>query len=408
MPEQQPLVLDPTGSNHHAEDDALRARGPATLVDILGVTVWSVSDPTLLTYLLSSAEVSKDPRHWPAGGQVAPTWPLALWITVDNMSTADEINHWRLRRPLAPTFGAHRVQAMAPAVENIVTTLLDALDAVPPGTTADLRAHLAAPLPLAVISQLMGIGERQRSAFALVVDGLVDTTLTPTQTKAATARLYELLDELIAAKRREPGHDMTSQLLATRDNDGGRALVGDEVRDTLLLMISAGYAPTVNAIDQAITALLTDPTQLAVLQRGDADWGDVVEETLRHEPPIRHLPLRYVLADIPLPDGQTIRTGEAILASYSAAGRHPDWHGDSADRFDATRKAKDHLAFGHGVHFCLGAPLARLEVATALRMLFDRFPHLELAVPPIELQPLASLISNGHRALPVRLRPTHT
>ncbi|HEX5534304.1 MAG TPA: cytochrome P450, partial [Actinomycetales bacterium] len=155
----------------------------------------------------------------------------------------------------------------------------------------------------------------------------------------------------------------------------------------------------------AITALLTDPEQLDHLRAGRADWGDVVEETLRHEPAVKHLPLRYALTDLPLPDGQTIAAGEAILASYGAANRHPDWHGETADRFDLTRPTKDHLAFGHGVHFCLGAPLARLEVATALRMLFDRFPDIRLAVPAGELRPLPTLISNGHVTLPVHLRP---
>lgn len=96
---------------------------------------------------------------------------------------------------------------------------------------------------------------------------------------------------------------------------------------------------------------------------------------------------------------------EAILASYAAANRHPGWH-DDADTFDIRRPTQGHLAFGHGIHFCLGAPLARLEVATGLRMLFDRFPQLELAVPAARLKPLGSLISNGHQQLPVRLRPT--
>jgi cytochrome P450 len=200
---------------------------------------------------------------------------------------------------------------------------------------------------------------------------------------------------------------MTSLLIAARDDEGdGSTLSDTELRDTLLLMISAGYETTVNVIDQAVTALLTDPEQLAHLRAGRVNWSDVVEETLRHEPAVKHLPLRYALVDIPLPDGRTIARGEAILASYAAANRHPEWHGPNADVFDATRAVKDHLAFGHGVHFCLGAPLARIEVATALRLLFDRFPEIELTVPAKDLPPCPSLISNGHRTLPVRLRPT--
>lgn len=270
---------------------------------------------------------------------------------------------------------------------------------------ADLREHLAYPLPIAVIGKLMGVPADRRTEFRTVVDNVFATHLSAEEQAANTAALYGLLDALIEIKRTEPGEDMTSLLIAARDEEDGSALSHAELRDTLLLMISAGYETTVNVIDQAITTLLSDPQQLAHVRDGRCTWQDVVEETLRHQPAVKHLPLRYARTDIPLPDGQTIKTGEAILASYAAANRHPDWHKD-ADRFDATRPSKEHLAFGHGVHFCLGAPLARLEVATALRLLFERFPDAQLATERAALEALPSLISNGHTSVPVRLRPT--
>lgn len=407
MPDQPVLTLDPTASDHHAEHRALRARGPASRVDLLGVTAWSVSDPVLLKELLTSPHVSKNARaHWPGFADALATWPLALWVAVDNMFTAYGSDHRRLRRMIAPAFSARRVTALQADIETLVTGILDPLDALPAGTVVDLRERLAYPLPIAVVSRLMGVPEEHREQFRTLVDRVFATTLSAEEAAKNTAAVYDLLDELIASKRSRPGDDMTSLLIATRDEEGdGGALSDGELRDTLLLMISAGYETTVNVIDQAVTSLLADPAQLAHVRTGRCTWNDIVEETLRHEPAVKHLPLRYALQDIPLPDGQVIRTGDAILASYAAANRHPSLHGDTADTFDATRPSKEHLAFGHGVHFCLGAPLARLEVETALRMLFDRFPGIELAVPVADLAPSPTLISNGHTALPVRLKP---
>ncbi|MDH6708178.1 hypothetical protein P3T27_004917 [Kitasatospora sp. MAA19] len=193
--------------------------------------------------------------------------------------------------------------------------------------------------------------------------------------------------------------------VTARDTEGegeAAALTEQELRDTLLLVVSAGYETTVNLIDNGIALLLTHPDQLAEVRAGRARWSDVVEEALRHDAPVAHLPLRYAVEDIRLSDEVTIRRGEAILAAYAAAGRHPCRYGDTGDAFDVTRPVKDHLAFGHGPHFCLGAPLARMEAETALRRLFERFPDLALA-PGAELAPVASLISNGHRSLPVLL-----
>jgi cytochrome P450 len=402
------IVLDPTGADHHGEHETLRASGPAVLVDILGVTAWSITDPALLKTLLTSPDVSKDGRaHWPDFQEVIQTWPLNLWVGVSNMFTAYGPDHRRLRRIIAPAFAARRVADLTGVVEAIVADILDHLGTLRADETVDLREHLAHPLPIAVIGHLMGVPADQRAAFRNLVDGVFDTTLTTEQQEANKEKLYAALKRLIDAKRAEPGDDMTSLLITARDEEGdGHGLSDAELRDTLLLMISAGYETTVNVIDQAVSLLLTHPEQLHRVQAGAAGWNDVVEETLRLEPAVKHLPLRYAVKDIQLPDGQTIAAGEAILASYAAANRHPAWHGESADVFDISRVSKDHLAFGYGVHFCLGAPLARLEVTTALRMLFTRFPRLELAIPAAQLRPQGSLISNGHESLPAQLGPS--
>lgn len=166
-------------------------------------------------------------------------------------------------------------------------------------------------------------------------------------------------------------------------------------------VIAAGHETTVNLLDHAISALLTHPDQLDLVRAGDNSWDDVIEETLRWQAPVANLPLRYAIADIEV-DGILIRAGDAILAGHAGAGRDPDHHADP-ERFDIRRPNKEHLAFGHGVHYCLGAQLARLEAEVALPALFDRFPGLALAIEPEALRPVESFISNGHRSLPVRL-----
>ncbi len=196
---------------------------------------------------------------------------------------------------------------------------------------------------------------------------------------------------------------MTSGLIAARDEDGDSRLSEQELLDTLLLMLSAGHEATVNLLDNALHALLTHPKQLALVRSGEVSWDDIIDETLRVQAPVANLPLRYAVEDIELA-GVTIRKGEAILVSYAAAGRDPEVHGPDADQFDATRPNKDHISFGHRVHFCVGMSLARLEATIALPALFERYSDVELAVALEELLPVDSFISNGHRDLPVRLR----
>ncbi|MFE4975965.1 cytochrome P450 [Kitasatospora sp. NPDC056651] len=400
------LVLDPTGRARDAESAELSARGAATPVDILGVHAWSVSDPELLEELLKDPRVSKDGlRHWPGYDQALRTWPLALWVGVRNMFNAYGADHRRLRRLVGGAFTARHVAAMAAGVEELTDALLDDLAACAPGEVVDLRARLAYPLPVQVVSRLLGLPRDITDTFRGMVDKVFSTVLTPEESAATASAFLALLEELIAAKRREPGEDLTSALIAARDaeSDGGSsALSEEELRDTVLLIVSAGYETTVNLIDNGVTDLLTHPDQLALVRAGQAGWEDVVEEALRRNAPVAHLPMRFAVEDIELPGGVTVRRGEAILPAYAAAGRHPVRYGDSGADFDVTRPVKDHLAFGHGVHFCLGAPLARLEGRTALSRLFARFPDLALA-PDARLLPVDSLISNGHRALPVLL-----
>ena len=291
---------------------------------------------------------------------------------------------------------------MRPRIEAITEGLLHKLAATPKGQAADLREGYAYPVPIEIITEMMGVPEHLGPGMRTCVDGFFDTSFGPQEAQANYLEMYRLVSELVAYRRETPGDDITSVLIVTRDEDDGSQLSEKELVDTLMLVINAGHETTVNLLDQAIFILLTHPEQRAELVEGRVPWSDLVEETLRYEAPVAHLPLRYAVDDIELGEIR-IPKGEAILASYAAAGRDPNLHGASAATFDLHRANKEHLSFGHGAHHCIGAPLARLEASIALPAIFERFPNMRLAVDPAELAPVGSFISNGHRTLPVFL-----
>lgn len=255
---------------------------------------------------------------------------------------------------------------------------------------------------MGVICELLGVDPEHRGRLhELSNTVIIATDTTPAEVMAAVRELVELIAAIAATRRAAPGEDLTSALIAARDGDGDR-LSEAELIGTMRLMLVAGHETTLNLISNAVRALCTHRDQLALVLEGKATWSDVVDETLRFDGPVSWFPFRYPTRDLAI-GGTVIPRGTPVLAGYTAAGRDEAFHGPDADRFDLTRPtAARNLSFGHGAHYCVGAPLARLEATIALEALFTRFPDLDLAVPEPELPHQRSFIGNSVESLPVR------
>jgi 2-hydroxy-5-methyl-1-naphthoate 7-hydroxylase len=403
--EDQPVVIDPTGTDIHGEGARIRAQGPVARIELPGgVQAWSITGHEVAAQALADNRLSKDPRkHWVdyIDGKVGADFPLIGWVLMENLTTAYGADHTRLRKPCANAFTPRRVDGLRPSVAKVAADLLDELADVPPGEAIDLKARFAHSLPARVICDLFGVPEESREEMLRGHEVNIDTTISPEESAANVARWHQLMLDFIADKRRTPGADLTTDLIAAQD-DGGR-LTDDEMVGTLHIMLATGTEPVKNLIANTVFELLTHPEQLELIRSGQASWDDAIEETLRVQAPVAQLPFRFAVEDIEL-GGVTIRKGDPVLMHYAAIGRDAEVHGETTAEFDITRPSKEHLSFGAGIYRCIGKPLALLEAKIALPALFERFPDLALAVAPEEVQPYGTFIMNSVATLPVYLK----
>lgn len=297
-----------------------------------------------------------------------------------HMLSVDPPDHTRLRRLATAALTPRRIEELRPRVQAILDALLDDLAARGPDDPVDLVSTLAFPLPFTVICELLGVPEPEREPLGRGLVSMLVPISDPAQyeqAKAASDAVVGMLRALVQGKQADPGDDLISALISARD--GEERLTTQELLSTIFQLIVAGHDTTTTMLGNALVALFRNPDQLARLRSDPGLIDAAVEEVLRHDAPVPHATFRYATEPVDLGD-VTIPAGSQVIICLAAANRDREQY-PSADEFDIERTAIRHLGFGHGIHHCLGAPLARMEGRLALGSLLDRFPRVRLAVP---------------------------
>jgi cytochrome P450 len=387
LPFARPDILDiaPLYRTLQGGAPVVRVRTPA------GDLGWLVLRHEHVRTLMANADLG---RGHPDPGRAARFTNASVVGGPRGSAETDRADHARQRMVQNRSFSVRRMEALRPRVQAIVDELLEALAARTP--PADLHDALSFPLPVLVICELLGVPYEDREDFRRWSDGAVHMG-DRTAAAAAGRRLDDYIRGLIARRRRRRGEDVISDLLRARDDEG--RITEDEMVTLAAGLLFAGHETTVARIDLGVLLLLTQPDQRELLQRDPSLAACAVEEILRLSTTTIGVVPRYALADIEV-GGVTIRTGELVLLAVDAANRDQRAFRDP-DRFDVTREPNPHVAFGHGFRFCLGAPLARVELQTVFGTLFRRFPTLQLAVPLERIRERSHLLTGGVEELPV-------
>ena len=377
-------AYDPTALDDPAHFYAqLRAMGPVGGNRLIGASAQHAVVNSVLRSEAFRADPGGAPTAWLNKIMLAAVDPRALGpVDIPSLLAVEPPQHTRLRKLVSHAFTPRAIAGYADTIRGIADELADR--AAARGGRFDLIDDYAAQLPVAVIAKIMGIpADLHDELLAIGNDAALtlDPALSWRDFKAADRAIRRagvLLDEHIASVRSRPGDDLLSELVR-RYEDGDR-LSDEELRVNTLLLLGAGFETTVNLLGNAVALLLAHPEQLAELQRDPQGWPNAVDEVLRYDSPVQ-VTVRVARENTQIA-GEQVKAGRAFVLMLAAANRDPQVFADP-DRFDVTRPdARLHLAFSAGIHYCLGAQLARLEAVIALQTLFERFPDLAPAGPP--------------------------
>lgn len=366
--------------------------------------VWLVSRYEDVLKGLRHPALSSDLSKRRAGGSRLPTrWLPGIVTTLQrSMVTTDDPDHRRLRDLVHLAFTPRVVEGMAQRIEEISAGLLDRMASK---HRVDLIADYALPLPLDVISNMLGVPQEERLRFhrwsaGFLEIGSLANPLAMLMQVPSGMRLMRFFEKLIAERRRSPKDDLISGLVQAEA--AGDRLSQQEVLSMIILLLLAGHETTVNLVANGVLALLEHPDQLERLRAQPDLIGTAVEEMLRYGNPVEHGNVRVALDDIEVA-GRRIPKGSIVVLLLASANRDESIF-DRPECFDVARDPNKHLAFGFGIHYCLGAPLSRLEGQIAVRQIVSRFPHMRLATNPDQLRWRTAMAIRGLEQLPIHLQ----
>ncbi|MCR6597970.1 cytochrome P450 [Bacillus halotolerans] len=315
----------------------------------------------------------------------------------DHMLAKDTPDHTRLRSLVHQAFTPRTIENLRISIEQITERLLDEMEKE---NETDFMASFASPLPFIVISEMMGIPKKDRAQFQIWTNAMVDTSEANRElTNQALREFKDYVGKLIQERRIQPKDDLISKLVHAEED--GQTLSEKELYSMLFLLVVAGLETTVNLIGSGTLALLQHKEELEKLKLHPEMIDTAVEELLRYTSPVVMMANRWAIEDFPY-QGHSIKKGDMIFIGIGSANRDPERF-ENPETFDITRTPNRHISFGFGIHFCLGAPLARLEGQIAFNALLKRFPQIELTVTPEELKWRKNAFLRGLESLPVSL-----